>query len=67
MSKIDNFETLIARYPGSIRSILRDTDEKVRGFERESRLPVAIQRYTTDVPDVRYRVLVGEVSKPVFF
>lgn len=66
MSKVDNFDALILRYPESIQAILRDLDEKVRGLALKAGRPIAIQRYTTDVPDIRYRVRLGSFYKPVF-
>jgi hypothetical protein len=66
MSKVDNFETMILRYPEEIRSILRDLDEKVRDFGPKRKPSVTVHRYTTSVPDIRYLAMVGGAPKPVF-
>jgi hypothetical protein len=66
LAKIDNFEAIILRYPVDIQTIVRDLDSRVSKFGSNWRQPVSVQRYTTDIPDIRYRVVRNGVPKPVF-
>jgi hypothetical protein len=57
---------MILRYPVDIQTIVRDLDKRVCNFGSHLRQPVSVQRYTTNIPDIRYRVIRNGFPKPVF-
>ena len=53
------FDNLVAQYSPNTQTILKHLDVALKGFG-------SVQRYTTDVPDVRYRLEFETGFKPVF-